>query len=790
MKQGFFGKPILKKTLAAWLIGFVILSSATYGTEGNIVNPPLSVGKPLLVTPSIYRLTDRYVVTKDADGLSFLDVQTGEPTQAEDFEDDTPSQTYLQLPDGDLPVKRFTFTQNWNGDEFISTDNSQVLRLNDGLFFRFLKNGNDKALLSVWDANSKNMLGKEVAVPTNESLSRVEAIDELLLVNVGNICYFYNPWTGQLKLSIQNVGFFRSQRWANFLLVGKTLIDIDKMTVVREFETDSLRMDLGRVYVYSHPEKEEPGWYSFVDLETLEETFFKLDMSQVSYTQGVCNGLFMCWNDKERSAQIIDPLTAEVYFSHQISQIHSQRWGFYENDRHILFFDSAQMSCFDSMSKEILWEKEFVTRTEDLRNGFFWEPTIDESLIKVFKVSDKDKITKIIIDPNIEKEYNPMPNIKKEYNSMPNIYASDECVLTVNIKDQINYDGCIRRYEWGSQGECEKLKKVPSGRDSLMLMFVYNNIVCAWTEKNETGELYKCTNGDWGRSFESDVFKGSSKCGFYDRFLAFYSDETHVKVLNLNLGTNIAKSIEVEKGSEFRFVGGFFVISLNENYKVFEPTAWGVLDESTGIIADLDGDTLYMVKGKVFKIFIKGKLITKTLDLSKTLDPSENHNWKYSVSNGLLLVDNLLFDSDGTFCQELPTSMFGTTIVTVNGKTCLRQDSGSQVFIHELVESARYSISRVSGIIVVKNIGKKVLKGRCWVEPSIGMVCTKLKEPIALDVVPDESFMINVGESQSTVFFKTNGFLDSNNSDKNKKPAWLGSISLQDGEILNIIETD
>lgn len=779
MKQGFFGEPILKRTLAAWLIGFVILSSVAYGSEGNIVNPPLSVGKPLLVTPSIYRLTDRYVVTKDANGLSFLDVQTGNPNHTEDFEDGTPSQTYLQLPDGDLPAKRFTFTQDRNGDEFISRDNLQALRLNDGLFFRFLKNDKDKALLSVWDANGKNMLWeKEVEAPTNENLSRAEAIDDLLLVNVGNTCYFYNLRTGQLKLSIQNVGFFRSQRWANFLLVGKTLIDIDKMAVVHEFETDSLRMDLGRVYVYSHPEKKESGWYSFVDLATMKETFFKLDMPQGSYTQGVCNGLFMCWNAGNNSAQIIDPLTAKVYFTHLVVQTHTQRWGFYENDRHILFFDSAQMFCFDTQSQKILWEKEFVTRTEDLRNGFFWEPTIDESLIKVFKVSDKDRITKIIVDPNVE----------NEYNSMPNIYASDECVLTVNIKDQINYDGCIRRYEWGSQGECEKLKKVPSGRDSLMLMFVYNNIVCAWTEKNETGELYKCANGDWGRSFESNVYLGSSKCVFYDRFLAFYSDKTHIKVLNL--GTNIAKSIEAKDHSRFCFVGGLLVIFFGNDSTVIEPSTCKVLDESAGQIAGADKDTLYMVKGKVFKIFIKGKLMTKTLDLSKTLDPSENHNWRYSVSNGLLLADCLLFDREGRFCQELPTSMFGTTIVTVNGKTCLRQDSGSQIFIHELVESARYSISRGSGIIVVKNIGKKALKGRCWVEPSASLVCAKLKEPIALDVTPDESFMINVGESQSTVFFKTNGFLDSNNSDKNKKPAWLGSISLQDGEVLTIIETN
>lgn len=766
MKQGFFGKPILKRTLAAWLIGFVILSSTAYGAERNIINPPLSVGKPLHVTPSIYRLTDRYVVTKDANGLSFLDVQTGEPTQAEDFVDDTPSQTYLQLPDGDLSVKRFTFTQNRNGDEFVSTDNLQTLRLNDGLFFRFLKNDKDKALLSVWDANSKNMLWeKEVAVPTNENLSRVEAIDDLLLVNVDNTGYFYNLWTGQLKLSIQNFGFFKSQRWANFLLVGKFLISIDDMVIVREFDTGSLVLDAGRVYVYSHPEKKESGWYSFVDLETFEETFFKLDMPQGSYTQGVCNGLFMCWNDKERSAQIIDPLTTKVYFGHQISQIHSQRWGFYENDRHILFFDAAQMACFDTKSKKLLWEKEFVTRTEDLGNGFFWEPVKDESSVRVFKLSNPEKSVSVVIDKG---------------HLMPFIFPSDSCVLSLDVAGQ-DYSRILRRFDW--DGKVTQLDELPDGNENLIKPFVFKGIVYAWTENEQTATLFKYISNGWSKVYQSNVYQGHSYFCQSDRFLAFYSDETHIKVLNL--GTNIAKSIEAKEHSQFCLAGGLLVIFFGNDSMVIEPSTCKVLDESAGQIAGADKDTLYMVKGQVFKTFIKGKLTEKTLDVKAT-----DKYGKYSASNGLLLAENLLFDREGGFCQELSTSMFGTTIVTVNGKTCLRQDSGNQIFIHELVELARYSISRESGNIVVKNIGKKALKGKCWVEPSAGLVCAKLKEPITLDVAPDESFMINVGESQSTVIFKTNGFLDSNNSDKNIKPAWLGSISLQDGEVLNIIETN
>ncbi|MBP7732795.1 MAG: hypothetical protein KA140_03410 [Caldisericia bacterium] len=752
----------MKRALFAWLIGFVILSSAAYGSEGNIVNPPLSVGKPLLVTPSIYRLTDKYVVTKDSDGLSFLDVQTGEPTQAEDFEDDTPSQTYLRLPDGDLSVKSFTFTQNWNGDEFISTDSSQALRLNDGLFCRFLKNNDDKALFSVWNANNKNMLWEnEIAVPTNENLPRAEAIDDLLLVNVGNACHFYGLLTGQLKLSIQDVGFFRCQRWENFLLVGKFLIDIDKMESVRKFDNESIMLDSGRVYFL--PEN-ELDWKS-IDLKTGKEENDNLDMPQGSYTRGICNGLFLCWNDRERSAQIIDPMTAEVYFSHQISQIHSQRWGFYENDRHILFFDSAQMSCFDSMSKEMLWEKEFVTSTQDLGNGFFWEPVMDESAVRVFGLSNPKKSVNISIDKG---------------HLMPFIFPSDSCVLSLDVAGQ-GYQRILRRFDW--DGKVSQLDELPDGNENLIKPFVFKCIVYAWVENGQTATLFKHINNGWSKVYQSNVYQGHSYFCQSDRFLAFYSDKTHIKVLNL--GTNIAKSIEAKEHSQFCFAGGLLVVFFGGDSMVIEPSTCKVLDENAGQIAGSDKDTLYMVNGQTFKTFIKGKLTEKILD-AKAIDKYG----KYSASNGLLLADNLLFDRDGRFCQELPESMFGTTIVTVNGKTCIRQDRGNQINIYEVVESAKFSISNDSGRIVIKNIGKTTLKGECWVEPSVSLVCAKLKEPIVLDIAPEESFMLDVGESQSTVFFSTNGFLDSSNSDTNKKPAWLGSISLQNGEVINIFETN
>lgn len=364
---------------------------------------------------------------------------------------------------------------------------------------------------------------------------------------------------------------------------------------------------------------------------------------------------------------------------------------------------------------------------------------------------------------------------------MPNIHPYDECVITDNVKDQENYDGCIRRYEWGSQGGFEKLKKIPSDKESLMLSFVYKCKVCVWAAEKGEGKLFKYINNGWSKSFTSEVHQGKSTCEFYDRFFAFYSDQTHIKVLNL--GTNTFKIIDATGSYGFNFAGKLLVVFTVNDSKVLEPSTCKVLDECAGQIAGSDKDTLYMVRGQVFKTFKKGKLTKKTLDLNAT-----GKYGKYSASNGLLLADNQLFDREGRFCQELPTSMSGAKLETIDGKTFIRQDSGNQINIYEVVESARYCVNVESGKIVVKNIGKVTLKGKCWIEPSEDFVCAKLDKPIILDVRKGESFTIDADELESTVIFKTNGFSDSKNSGNNGMPAWLGQISLQDGEIINVID--
>ncbi|NTU60944.1 MAG: hypothetical protein HGA95_01230 [Caldiserica bacterium] len=464
-------------------------------------------------------------------------------------------------------------------------------------------------------------------------------------------------------------------------------------------------------------------------------------------------------------------MTDKVYFTHLVGQTHTQRWGFYENDRHILFFDAAQISCFDTQSKKLLWEKVFVTGTQDLGNGYFWGPVVDESTVRVFGLSDPKKYINIKIDKGHLK---------------PFIYPSESCVLSLDVAGQ-GYRRVLKRYGW--DGDVTVLDELPGGNDNLRLPFVFKGMVYAWVESEMRGRgtLFKYINNGWSKVYQSNVYGWHTNYCQYDRFLAFYCDRNRIKVLNL--GTNIAKLIETKEKTGIWFAGGLLVIVKQFDCMVYNPSTCKVLDEYAGQIACSEKDTLYMVRGPTLKIFSNGK-ITQT-----KLDPiAANMQGRFSVSNGLLLADCLLFDREGRFCQELPTSMFGAKLVTVNGISCLRQDNGSQILIHEVAQSARYSISREPGKIIVKNIGKVKLEGKCWIEPSSNFICAKLEKPIILDIAPGQSAQINLGNSQSMVILKTNGFLDSNYYGQTKQtfklPDWLGSITSPDGEILSLIETN
>lgn len=745
----------------------------TSGITKTKQNPPLSIGKPVFVTPSIYRLTDKHVVTKDINGLSFLDVLTGKPTQAVDFTDDSSSETNMQLPTEEMPNKRFTFSQNLNGDQFITSGDVFSLRLKDGLFCRFWHKNNNSVLFSVWDANSRNMLWeKEIAASDHDNPLSAEAIDELLLVYLSNFCHFFDLNTGQLRLTVKQAQAARCTRWKNFLLLGKFLIDTDKMIIIKEFDTQSLMLDARRVYVFSHPEKKESGWYSFVDLVTMEETFFKLDMPaanqyQSSYIQGVCNGFFMRWNAKERSAQIIDPISQEVLFDHPVGQTHTQRWGFIENDRQILFYDTAQMSCFDSMTRKLLWEKEFVTGTQDLGNGYFWEPVMDESAVRVFGLPDPKKSVYINTDNDHVK---------------PLIFPSESCVLSLDVPNQ-DLKRLHKRYDW--DGKVTELGELPDGNDNLQLPFIFKGMVYAWAEDGQAGALFKYINNGWSKVYQSNIYQGHSYFCQSDRFLAFYSDKTNIKVLNL--GTNTSKTIETKEYSRFIFAGGFLVIVKPFDCAVYNPSTCKILDENAGQTAGYEKDTLYMIRGQTLKIFSNGKITQTKLDIAAV-----NRHGRYSVSKGMLLADNLVFDSKGRFCQELPVSMLKAKFITLDGRTCIRFDDGSKISIFEMAESAKFSVTVETEQIVIKNIGNLELKGECWIERSNDWNCSKLVNPVMLNAIPGESIRINVNNKQSIVVFKTNGYLDKSYFGQAKKAfnlqEWFGSISSSSGEVVNIVQ--
>jgi hypothetical protein len=732
--------------------------------------PPFIFVKPVFTTPQITQVTNKYIVIDNAGQKSFLDVAFGKPVEANDYSGERTSDYSTVLPGNDGKYRHAKYTQTPDGDGYLSLGWSTFMVSKD-MFCQFENTDSANTLMTVWDAKTKKPVWDFKFQNAGEFYpGKFAVIKDLLLLTIHGSTLFFDIHTGKVCFVTKPFFLQRIWQWKNFALIGNLLIDTDKLVIVHDFNTESLMADAGKIYDFSQPRNGDIKRIVCYDIETAKFTSFELEepLSKngiISYTRGVCNGLFMVWNAKTDSSDIVDPIEGKILFSHPNTATHRINWGFFHNGSQIVFFDDAQITCFDSVKREVLWEKEFITATNSLGDNYFWQPTIDPSVVKVFNVGDLDKCVFVKV--------NPMSHLT-------NVYPDDDCVFSVKTEG-IENKTVIERYDW--DGKVSLLPDIAEFATAVLHAFSGLGKTYIWTMQEESSTLFRLEGLSWIQVFQTN-HTGYPRADHSQNLFAVMADDTHIKIFDFLDGQS--KIVETGKIWRLAFHGGYLLSQIGKTNYLINPQTGKILDSNAGKFAGAEDGLLYMLKGNALVTWKNDQPIQTILEFDFT-DQID----KISASGGMLLADFKLFDREGRFCQLIPTSLYGSKLVRIKNQTFLLKESRGKSDLIRLNESGRHSLSLKTGKMVITNTGKVKLTGRCWIVPANDISSQKLENAITFEVEPGKPISIDASDYSEFFFvIQTNGHLERDSLETPNQikglPSWLGNLSENQDFITNI----
>jgi hypothetical protein len=579
--------------------------------------------------------------------------------------------------------------------------------------------------------------------------------------------------TGKLKLITRRQQLSRYTKDGDYLLLTDLVVDLSKMTVIKDLHEDTglLVLDSGKLYQIPTRDYKDSLTYYITDLRTMSICHNTIEMPVGSYKQkswvsDVINGLFLRFNYAKYHWELIEPLTNKVYFSHHVTQTHRDETITVHNKRQFVYIDAAEIFVIDTIERKLLWGKEFISATIQIDDKCFWRATLDPAKIEVFRLGNQDKPVTVDLNPE---------------SKIPSFYTDDEGFFIIAQSQPQLWDSCVFvRYGW--DGSKVELPEVPSGNASLRQPFFYDGKIHAWASSDNNCFLYRFEDGKWKTIYRVQSTK-YMLCEFWSKYLAFSIDEKHIKIVNLEDWSE--KVVDASNRGWFSFVGSFLVVNYPKAV-VIETTDWQTLGNDVGEMVGHDEDAVYFKKDKKLITFKDGK---KT---EKEYADLKSYSNEVSVSKGFVLDGTLLFDLNGNKIQNF-SYMHSWKLETIDGQTCLMSHLQSYlVCVYNLKLAISFSVKTSSDGMVIKNLGKTNLKGKFWLEPFEGLVCKKLGESKTIDIAPGKSATIDIGQLKDFLLVsETNGLLSVNDSDDIFNGKWHpcdyeGQVDAWQDSVINV----
>ena len=734
---------------------------------------PVTLGEPRFATPMVSSVTDKYVIIKNGLEKTYLDISTGNvvknPVKIYDYSWSTGTTTSID----ENRYFNIEFQSFSEGEKYLTFDHTIVISREKGIAASCTGIDRNNSLLTIWDIGKQKTLWdfKLQMSSFNIAFGKLLVVDDYLAFSNEGQTLFFDLMTGKLRMVTRPLSLTQTGRWGKYLILDSQIIDLEQMKSVFDFTGFSFILDkTGRVYFFSSTSTVRTKWSNYFDLETQKLKTYEYkkpedDEHGLSYTQGVCNGLFMRWNAGLGASEIVDPVTGKVYFSHPEVATHIGCRGFCNNGRQIVFFDAAEVFCFDSDTKQVLWSKVLISTAREVGKNYWWSPTKDPTKIRVFDIANQKKSVLISFLPS-------------EWRWIPAVYPYDEFLLVVDSVSA-NDNKIFQRLGW--DGTVSDIPELPDTNINLRLPFIYKNQIFAWVVAENNGILYKLGKNEWAKVMESPVSE-SWPCDVWDKYFAFVPDAGKITIYNLEAGTS--KSVDGTNVASMSFKGSLLVIERNA-VMVIDPVSCKVLDAGSGTFIGFDDDAVYFYKDKMVRTITKHNTTQTTL---KGVDDFDKYN--FSAANGFVKYDSALIGPDGSIAQL--DGLFGVyKLKSVGGQPCLCFDDHTRVSLFKLKESPTYSLKMSSAGVIITNLGKNDLVGKFWLEPFEGLVCKKLGDPKAIDIAPGKSVTIDIGQLRDFLLVtETNGLLSVNDSDKIFDPLhssnFVGNLNSQNQQLTDI----
>jgi hypothetical protein len=748
------GKTFLATIAISFLLGSIAAIPAQLTkADDKTLKLPVTIGQPIYTTPAVSGVTERYIIITKGFDKTYLDIDTGNivknPVKTNDFDWSTGTTTQVD-ENKYVSIDYHSYSEH---EKYLTFEDTVIVSREKGIAANCSEIDRNNSLLTIWDIDKQKVLWdfKLQMSPSDIDFGKLLVVDEYLIFSDQGQTMFFDLMTGKLRLVTRPVSVFLPQRWEKYLILDSQVIDLEQMKSVFDFTGYSFRLDkTGRLYLYPVSSTADSKWTYYFDLHTLELKTYEYKKPEdgrfdSSYTQGVCNGLFMRWNAGLMASEIVDPVTGKVYFSHPEVTTHIGWRGFTDNGRQIVFFDAAEIYCFDSVTKQVLWSKELIITTRELGRNYWWSPTKDPTKIRVFDITNQKKSVMISFLPN-------------EWRWIPSVYPYDEFLLVVDSVSA-NDKSIFQRIGW--DGTVTDMPELPDTNINLRLPFVYKNQIFAWVVAENNGILYKLEKNAWMKVMESPVSESWS-CDVSDKYFVFIADAN--KLTFFNLETNTSQSVDGSNVFDMSFKGSLLVAERNA-VLVIDPASCKILDSGSGTFIGFDDDAVYFFKDNMIRTISKNN-ITQT-PLKGTDDFDKYH---FSAANGFVKYDSALYGPDGSIAQ-LDGLFYLYKLKSINDQPCLCNDDHTRATFFKIKEALTYSLKMSSAGIVVTNLGKTNLTGKFWLEPFEGLVCKKLGDAKTIDIAPGKSATIDIGQLKDFLLVsETNGLLSARDSDKSFNP--------------------
>lgn len=765
---------LIKVIVIMSLFGNVFLTPNVESSEEQLIRP-FVLGKEVVSTPNFITVDEKYVVLHGTSHSTFLDLKTGEvaaPTDYRPYGWSSPSVT--ESIDG---KKKTIWLSKFSsdGNYYLASDDAGLLSEDKGIACVLKYPNNLTTALTIIDVNRHEELWNIIlASDPGLRITSIKVFMNTLIVELRCSTYIINLRTGSIMFILNSTDLSKIRNWDDYLFIWPYLIDTKDSKIVYIAGDEDCYLSDGKLYMV--PKGQFGIRFTFKVLQiknmalktvNLEWPYDEKKYEKNCFFNGLPKGMLMMWNVNENASEIVDTSTKKVIFSHKITATHSNYGRFEYNDNYIVYQDAAQIFCFDINAKKIIWKKEITCSRVKIGKKYYWEPLVDEKKITIGKLLDPQKCLDVYIKDGI-----------------PWIQADDDYIFIQNV-EVFGKKVSFTKIDWS--GKTSKLPEVPEKNQNLYCLFSRNQTIYAWTVKDKKGRLYKLEEAGWTQTFEfkaSNLMYSNNLTDYWDKYFAFLIDDNKIGILDLDTG-NI-NSVDAISGCNFWFEGGFLVESLPSNSVVIDLSDFKSIASGITNIIGSDSNVIYFFKNHKICSYGDGKLNETNIECK------EEEYGRIGASKGMIQIVDRVYDMNGRYIQNIARLGFGL-LRTINDKTYYVNENTRSITVCEIEQRSAFQLIKDGDHVYFHNNGDSTISGLYWLEPYQELSCSKLENPIKLEIAQGQSVEVfTQNNPDEMIIIQSNAFLDQDNSNNDsivslENPVFIGHQDWIADNIVTII---